>query len=179
MTGTADTEASEFHEIYKLDVVQIPTNLPMQRIDSDDVVYKNERGKFKAVIDEITERNAKGQPILVGTVSVEKSEVLSSMLKRKNIPHTVLNASQNGPWACYSRIHAKDLSCHESQHRWPSGSGRFRSHARCTSERCPSDQWAGPAGDRWHDGKSIAGADRSAVGSEALGTFASGRRRAE
>ena len=92
MTGTADTEAGEFHEIYKLDVVQIPTNLPMLRKDTDDVVYKNERAKFRAVIEEITECHVKGQPVLVGTVSVEKSEVLSSMLKKRGVPHTVLNA---------------------------------------------------------------------------------------
>jgi preprotein translocase subunit SecA len=92
MTGTADTEAAEFHEIYKLDVVQIPTNKPMIRIDNADLIYKNERGKFRAVMSEIVERHEKGQPILVGTISVEKSEVLSSMLKKKGIPHTVLNA---------------------------------------------------------------------------------------
>ena len=92
MTGTADTEASEFHEIYKLDVVQIPTNLPMVRKDNADLVYKNERGKFKAVIEEIARCNEAGQPVLVGTVSVEKSEVLSSMLKKRGILHTVLNA---------------------------------------------------------------------------------------
>ncbi len=92
MTGTADTEAAEFHTIYKLDVVQIPTNLPMKRRDQDDVVYKNERGKFRAVIDEIADAHGRGQPVLVGTVSVEKSEVLSMMLKKKGIPHTVLNA---------------------------------------------------------------------------------------
>ncbi len=92
MTGTADTEASEFHEIYKLSVVVIPTNRPMQRIDFPDVVYKGEKGKFRAVIREIEELHAKGQPILVGTVSIEKSERLSEMLKKKGIPHTVLNA---------------------------------------------------------------------------------------
>ncbi|HEX6836617.1 MAG TPA: preprotein translocase subunit SecA, partial [Polyangia bacterium] len=92
MTGTADTEAAEFHEIYKLDVVQIPTNKPMIRNDTADLIYKNEKGKFRAVMAEILERHEKGQPILVGTISVEKSEVLSHMLKQKNIPHTVLNA---------------------------------------------------------------------------------------
>src|SRR5262249_9061426 len=95
MTGTADTEATEFHTIYKLDVVQIPTNLPMVRRDFDDVVYKNERGKFKAVIEEITGAHEKGQPVLVGTVSVEKSEVLSSMLRKRGIAHNVLNAKQH------------------------------------------------------------------------------------
>src|SRR4051812_12470084 len=92
MTGTADTEAAEFHEIYKLDVVQIPTNKPMIRIDNADLIYKNEKGKFRAVMTEIVERHGKGQPILVGTISVEKSEVLSHMLKQKGIPHVVLNA---------------------------------------------------------------------------------------
>ncbi len=92
MTGTADTEAAEFHEIYKLDVVQIPTNMPMVRKDNADLIYKNERGKFRAVIGEIVERHEKGQPILVGTISVEKSEVLSKMLEKKGIKHVVLNA---------------------------------------------------------------------------------------
>ncbi len=92
MTGTADTEAAEFHEIYKLDVVTIPTNKPMIRIDNADLIYKNERGKFRAVLAEIIERHEKGQPILVGTISVEKSEVLSTMLRKKGIEHNVLNA---------------------------------------------------------------------------------------
>ena len=95
MTGTADTEAEEFHKIYKLDVVCIPPNLPMVRTDAPDLVYKNERGKFRAVIEEIADCYERGQPVLVGTVSVEKSEVLSTMLKKKNIPHTVLNAKQH------------------------------------------------------------------------------------
>jgi preprotein translocase subunit SecA len=92
MTGTADTEAAEFHQIYKLDVVQIPTNMPMVRKDHADLIYKNERGKFRAVMNEIVERHGKGQPILVGTISVEKSEVLSQMLTKKGIQHVVLNA---------------------------------------------------------------------------------------
>ena len=92
MTGTADTEAEEFHKIYKLDVVMIPTNLSMVRKDHPDLVYKNERGKFRAVIEEVAECYERGQPVLVGTVSVEKSEVLSAMLKKKGIPHNVLNA---------------------------------------------------------------------------------------
>ncbi|HEY0707101.1 MAG TPA: preprotein translocase subunit SecA [Polyangia bacterium] len=95
MTGTADTEAEEFHKIYKLDVVVIPTNRGMQRIDHHDVVYKNERGKFKAVVDEIEDAHKRGQPVLVGTVSVEKSEVVASMLRKKGIPHAVLNAKQH------------------------------------------------------------------------------------
>jgi preprotein translocase subunit SecA len=95
MTGTADTEAEEFHKIYKLDVVVIPTNRGMQRQDHHDVVYKNERGKFKAVVDEIEDSHKRGQPVLVGTVSVEKSEVVASMLRKKGIPHAVLNAKQH------------------------------------------------------------------------------------
>src|SRR5678816_2406749 len=96
MTGTADTEAEEFHKIYKLDVTVVPTNKPMLRKDADDVVYKNERGKFRAVVDEIADCHKRGQPVLVGTVSVEKSEVVASLLRKKNIPHNVLNAKQHG-----------------------------------------------------------------------------------
>lgn len=92
MTGTAMTESEEFGEIYKLDVVEIPTNKPMIRKDNNDVVYKTEKAKFDAVIDQIEKSHAKGQPVLVGTISIEKSEVLSAMLKRKGIKHEVLNA---------------------------------------------------------------------------------------
>lgn len=92
MTGTALTEESEFREIYNLDVVEIPTNKPVQRIDYDDSVYKTEAGKFKAVIDQIEECHKKGQPVLVGTVTIDKSELLSKMLKQKGIKHNVLNA---------------------------------------------------------------------------------------
>src|SRR5437763_1653783 len=95
MTGTADTEAEEFHKIYKLDVTVVPTNKPIQRADAHDVVYKNERGKFRAVCDEIEDCYKRGQPVLVGTVSVEKSEVVASLLRKKNIPHAVLNAKQH------------------------------------------------------------------------------------
>jgi preprotein translocase subunit SecA len=95
MTGTADTEAEEFHKIYKLDVTVVPTNRPMLRKDADDVVYKNEKGKFRAVVDEIVDCHERGQPVLVGTVSVEKSEVVASLLRKKNIPHSVLNAKQH------------------------------------------------------------------------------------
>ncbi len=95
MTGTADTEAAEFHEIYKLDVVVIPTNRPMQRRDLADVIYKTEKEKFTAVIADIVERNAKGQPSLVGTISIEKSEVLSEMLRKRGVAHNVLNAKQH------------------------------------------------------------------------------------
>ena len=95
MTGTAMTEAAEFHQIYKLGVVPIPTNKPMQRIDQSDLVYKTEAGKFDAVAKDIVERYRKGQPVLVGTVSVEKSEELSATLKRHGVPHEVLNAKQH------------------------------------------------------------------------------------
>ena len=92
MTGTALTEEAEFREIYKLDVVEIPTNKPVIRVDHEDVVFKNEKGKYHAVIEQIKECHAKGQPVLVGTVTIDKSELLSSMLKRQGIPHVVLNA---------------------------------------------------------------------------------------
>lgn len=92
MTGTAKTEEDEFRAIYNLDVVVIPTNMPMIREDFPDAVYKNERGKFNAVVEEIKELHGTGQPILVGTISIEKSELLSSMLKKRGIGHEVLNA---------------------------------------------------------------------------------------
>lgn len=92
MTGTALTEADEFMQIYKLDVIEIPTNRPIARVDHPDVVYKTEKAKFNAVIETIIEHHKKGQPILVGTISIEKSELLSSMLKRHGIKHEVLNA---------------------------------------------------------------------------------------
>ncbi len=95
MTGTAMTEAAEFHQIYKLGVVPIPTNREMQRIDQPDLVYKSELGKFNAVVRDIVERHRKGQPVLVGTVSVEKSEELSSLLKKAGVPHEVLNAKHH------------------------------------------------------------------------------------
>ncbi len=92
MTGTAETEANEFHDIYKLDVAVIPTNRPVARTDANDRIYKTRREKYNAVINEIKERHAVSQPVLVGTVSVEASELLSRMLKREKIPHNVLNA---------------------------------------------------------------------------------------
>ncbi len=95
MTGTAMTEAAEFHQIYKLGVVPIPTNREMQRIDQPDLVYKSELGKFNAVVKDIVERHRKGQPVLVGTVSVEKSEELSALLKKAGVPHEVLNAKHH------------------------------------------------------------------------------------
>ncbi|MGQ9661701.1 MAG: preprotein translocase subunit SecA [Kiritimatiellia bacterium] len=95
MTGTAETEADEFASIYNLDVVVIPTNRPVRRLDKNDLVYKTQREKYKAIIDEIVECHQRGQPVLVGTASVETSEVLSRMLKRAGIPHNVLNAKNH------------------------------------------------------------------------------------
>ena len=95
MTGTADTEAAEFKKIYNLDVVVIPTNMPMIRTDFPDVIYKTKREKYEAVLDEIEELHAKGQPVLVGTISIDKSEQLSKMLKVRGIPHQVLNAKHH------------------------------------------------------------------------------------
>jgi len=92
MTGTALTEEEEFNAIYNLDVVEIPTNRPIARIDQSDVVYKTEMGKYRAIIRQVKECHAKGQPVLVGTISIERSELLSRMLKREGIPHNVLNA---------------------------------------------------------------------------------------
>ena len=95
MTGTALTEENEFREIYGLDVVEVPTNKPMIRNDRHDVVYKNEKGKYRAIINQIKECHEKGQPVLVGTVSVDKSEYLSTLLKKEGITHNVLNAKQH------------------------------------------------------------------------------------
>ncbi len=95
MTGTALTEENEFREIYGLDVVEVPTNRPMIRLDRNDVVYKNQAGKYRAIIAQIKECHEKGQPVLVGTVSVDKSEVLSALLKKQGVPHNVLNAKHH------------------------------------------------------------------------------------
>jgi len=95
MTGTAMTEEAEFQEIYRLDVIEIPTNKPLARIDENDVVYKTEKAKFYAVIDKIAQCHQKGQPVLVGTVTIEKSELLSAMLKKRGIKHNVLNAKHH------------------------------------------------------------------------------------
>ncbi|HEV3066341.1 MAG TPA: preprotein translocase subunit SecA [Streptosporangiaceae bacterium] len=95
MTGTAQTEANEFHQIYKLGVVSIPTNKPMIRADHSDMVYQTSQAKFDAVVDDLAERYEAGQPVLVGTTSVEKSEVLSRLLKRRGVPHEVLNAKNH------------------------------------------------------------------------------------
>ncbi len=95
MTGTATTERAEFEQIYKLDVIEIPTNKPVIRNDQDDIIFKTELAKFKAVINNIMECHAKGQPVLVGTVTIEKSEILSKLLKMQKIPHNVLNAKHH------------------------------------------------------------------------------------
>ena len=95
MTGTAKTEETEFQQIYKLDVVEIPTNKPMIRNDLSDVIYKTEKGKFSAVIDQIVECHERQQPVLVGTISIEKSEHLSKLLKQRGVPHVVLNAKHH------------------------------------------------------------------------------------
>lgn len=95
MTGTAKTEEDEFREIYNVDVIEIPTNKPVIRNDYPDAVYKNELAKFKAVVNEIKEKHSKGQPVLVGTISIEKSEILSKMLKKEGITHEVLNAKHH------------------------------------------------------------------------------------
>jgi preprotein translocase subunit SecA len=95
MTGTAMTEAEEFHKIYELDVIVVPTNNPLAREDLSDVIYKSEKSKFLAVVQDIKERNKKGQPVLVGTVSIEKNEILADLLKREGIKHEVLNAKNH------------------------------------------------------------------------------------
>jgi preprotein translocase subunit SecA len=95
MTGTADTEASEFHQIYKLDVMVMPTNRDLIRIEHADVIYRTEREKFEAAVEEIKDLHEQGQPVLVGTISIEKSEVLSAYLKRRGVPHNILNAKNH------------------------------------------------------------------------------------
>src|SRR4029079_15132842 len=95
MTGTAKTEEKEFQEIYDLSVVEIPTNVDVARDDQDDYIYKTKEAKYDAAIDDIKERHEKGQPVLVGTISVEVSEHLSRLLERQGIPHNVLNAKQH------------------------------------------------------------------------------------
>ena len=95
MTGTALTEAEEFGQIYELDIVEVPTNRPLARVDHHDVVYKNERGKFRAIVEQVAACHEKGQPVLVGTVSIEKSELVSQLLTKRGIPHNVLNAKNH------------------------------------------------------------------------------------
>ena len=92
MTGTALTEEKEFREIYGMDVIEIPTNVPVQRVDLEDVVYKTQKEKFRAVCDAIEEAHERHQPVLVGTITIETSELLSGMLKKRGIKHNVLNA---------------------------------------------------------------------------------------
>jgi preprotein translocase subunit SecA len=110
MTGTAKTEEAEFQSIYGLDVVEIPTNKPLIRADNNDVIYGSEEGKFRAVVEEIIKTHKTGQPILVGTISVEKSELLSSMLKRRGIDHQVLNA----------KLHAREAEIVAQAGKWDS-----------------------------------------------------------
>ncbi len=114
MTGTAVTEAGEFGSTYKIQVVPIPTNAPMVRQDYPDLIYRSEKGKFAAVVDDVAERNEKGQPVLVGTASVEKSEVLSKMFTKRGIPHQVLNAKAHAREASIiaqaGRLHAVTVS---------------------------------------------------------------------
>jgi preprotein translocase subunit SecA len=95
MTGTAATESEEFHNIYNLDVVVIPTNVPLARIDKPHLIFLTQNAKYKAIAEDIKERHAKGQPILVGTASIETSEVLSNILRSYGLPHDVLNAKQH------------------------------------------------------------------------------------
>ena len=144
MTGTAMTEASEFDKIYRLGVVPIPTNLPMVRMDQADLVYRTEEAKYDAVVEDIRERHQKGQPILVGTVSVEKSEHLSDKLKKRGVPHTVLNAKHarrrgqgRRDGRPQGRRHGRD------QHGRP----RYRHHARRVG-RLPRRRRAAQAGPR-------------------------------
>src|SRR5206468_10623203 len=110
MTGTAETEASEFASTYSIPVVPIPTHRPMIRADEGDLIYKTEAAKFDSVVEDLVERYERGQPVLVGTISVEKSERLSGMLDRRGIPHSVLNAKQHAREAVVvaqaGRLHA-------------------------------------------------------------------------
>ena len=127
MTGTAQTEAAELHQIYKLGVVPIPTNKPMVRDDETDLIYKTEDAKFAAVIDDIAERHEAGQPVLVGTASVAKSERLASLLLRKGIPHEVLNAKQHAREAAIIAARRPQGRGHR---RHEHGRPRHRHHAR-------------------------------------------------
>lgn len=95
MTGTAMTEKEEFDQIYNLDVIEIPTNMPVIRVDNPDIIYKTEIGKFNAVVEDVRVAHERGQPVLVGTASVETSEVLSSMFNKAGLPHQVLNAKHH------------------------------------------------------------------------------------
>ena len=119
MTGTAMTEEQEFREIYGMDVIEIPTNKPVIRKDLPDVVYKTENGKFNAVVEQVKECHEKGQPVLVGTVSIETSERLSNLLKRHGIKHQVLNAKYHEKEAV-DRCTGWSVRCgnYRNQHGW-------------------------------------------------------------
>ena len=120
MTGTAATEADEFRHTYELETVVIPTNEPMIRDDMPDLIYKTEKAKFEAVVEDITECYDRGQPVLVGTVSIEKSERLSGMLKRSGVDHEVLNAKQHEREAEISRPRGRAARGHDrDQHGRP------------------------------------------------------------
>ena len=133
MTGTAETEAGEFWDIYKLDVVVIPTNRPIARIDMNDRVYKTKREKYKAVIEEIEKMVEAGRPVLVGTTSVEISEMLSKMLTLRKIEHNVLNAKLHQKEA---EIVAKAGSSRDRYHRYQHGRSWYRYQAESRSEGC-------------------------------------------
>ncbi len=127
MTGTAETEAAEFEKIYKLEIVVVPTNKPMLRVENPDVVFRTEKEKYKAVADNIAELHEKGQPVLVGTTSIEKSERLSGILQRKGVKHVVLNAKQHEREAEYvAQAGRPGDGDHRHQHGWP----RYRHSAR-------------------------------------------------
>lgn len=126
MTGTAMTEAAEFHQIYKLGVVPIPTHRPLARIDQSDLIYRTEVAKFDAVVDDIAEKHTKGQPVLVGTTSVEKSEYLSQQLAKRGVPHEVLNAKQHDREATIVAQAAQGRRDGRDQHGGP----RYRHQAR-------------------------------------------------
>jgi len=116
MTGTAETEAEEFYKIYKLEVNVIPTNRTLIRTEYSDVIYRTEREKYNAVVNEIKELHEQGRPVLVGTISIEKSEKLSTLLKRQGIPHVVLNAKYHAKEARSSPSRTQEGSNHRNQH---------------------------------------------------------------
>ena len=121
MTGTALTEEKEFRNIYGMDVIAIPTNRPMVRKDLDDAVYKTKKEKYKAVVDEVARAHEKGQPVLVGTIAIETSELLSKMLNKRGIPHKVLNAKFHELEAeIVDRKSTRLNSSHSAKSRMPS-----------------------------------------------------------
>ena len=138
MTGTALTEASEFQKIYGLGVVPIPTNMPMIRGDQRDLIYRTEEAKFEAIVEDVAERHEKGQPVLIGTASVAKSEILSGLLKRAGVKHEVLNAKQHEREAAIIAHGGRQGRGHGGdQHGWP----RNRHHPR-RKRRVPRRQEA-------------------------------------